>query len=50
LEIAVSISAGDIQWMTQAAELFHQEMPQGDSAGRMYGFQVWANLPGFAQR
>jgi redox-sensitive bicupin YhaK (pirin superfamily) len=23
----------------------HQEMPQGDSTGRMHGFQFWANLP-----
>jgi redox-sensitive bicupin YhaK (pirin superfamily) len=23
----------------------HQEMPQGDTQGRMHGFQLWANLP-----
>jgi len=23
----------------------HQEMPKGDPAGRMHGFQLWANLP-----
>ena len=23
----------------------HQEMPKGDFAGRMHGFQLWANLP-----
>lgn len=23
----------------------HQEMPRGDAAGRMHGFQLWANLP-----
>jgi XFP N-terminal domain len=23
----------------------HQEMPKGDSRGRMHGFQLWANLP-----
>ena len=23
----------------------HQEMPRGDFAGRMHGFQLWANLP-----
>ena len=23
----------------------HQEMPKGDAAGRMHGFQLWANLP-----
>src|SRR5690606_10578241 len=25
--------------------IFHKEMPTGDSAGRMHGFQLWANLP-----
>jgi redox-sensitive bicupin YhaK (pirin superfamily) len=39
------ISAGDIQWMTAGSGIIHQEMPQGDAAGRMYGFQLWANLP-----
>jgi redox-sensitive bicupin YhaK (pirin superfamily) len=39
------ISAGDIQWMTAGSGIIHQEMPRGDAAGRMYGFQLWANLP-----
>jgi len=39
------ISPGDIQWMTAGSGIIHQEMPQGDSEGRMYGFQLWANLP-----
>ena len=39
------ISAGDIQWMTAGSGIIHQEMPKGDSNGRMYGFQLWANLP-----
>ena len=39
------ISSGDVQWMTAGRGIIHQEMPQGDSAGRMYGFQLWANLP-----
>jgi redox-sensitive bicupin YhaK (pirin superfamily) len=39
------IAAGDIQWMTAGSGIIHQEMPQGDDAGRMYGFQLWANLP-----
>src|SRR4051812_11828933 len=39
------ISAGDIQWMTAGSGIVHQEMPQGDQHGRMYGFQLWANLP-----
>jgi quercetin 2,3-dioxygenase len=40
-----TISAGDIQWMTAGSGIIHQEMPKGDSAGRMHGFQLWANLP-----
>lgn len=39
------ISAGDIQWMTAGRGIIHQEMPRGDSQGRMHGFQLWANLP-----
>lgn len=39
------ISSGDVQWMTAGSGIIHQEMPKGDSAGRMYGFQLWANLP-----
>ena len=39
------IAAGDIQWMTAGSGIIHQEMPQGDAAGRMYGFQLWSNLP-----
>lgn len=40
-----AITAGDIQWMTAGRGIVHQEMPQGDSDGRMHGFQLWANLP-----
>ncbi len=39
------LSAGDLQWMTAGRGILHQEMPQGDPAGRMHGFQLWANLP-----
>lgn len=39
------IAAGDVQWMTAGNGIQHQEMPAGDSLGRMYGFQLWANLP-----
>jgi redox-sensitive bicupin YhaK (pirin superfamily) len=39
------IGAGDIQWMTAGRGIIHQEMPKGDPAGRMHGFQLWANLP-----
>ena len=31
--------------MTAGSGIIHQEMPQGDDRGRMYGFQLWANLP-----
>ena len=40
-----SINAGDVQWMTAGRGIIHQEMPKGDAAGRMHGFQLWANLP-----
>jgi redox-sensitive bicupin YhaK (pirin superfamily) len=40
-----SLGAGDIQWMTAGSGIIHQEMPRGDSGGRMHGFQLWANLP-----
>ncbi|GIL02597.1 MAG: hypothetical protein BroJett030_24960 [Alphaproteobacteria bacterium] len=39
------LGAGDVQWMTAGSGIMHQEMPQGDAAGRMHGFQLWANLP-----
>jgi len=40
-----AIGAGDIQWMTAGRGIIHQEMPKGDAAGQMHGFQLWANLP-----
>ncbi|MGH9396783.1 MAG: pirin family protein [Terriglobia bacterium] len=39
------MTAGDVQWMTAGSGILHQEMPKGDSRGRMHGFQLWANLP-----
>jgi redox-sensitive bicupin YhaK (pirin superfamily) len=39
------ITPGDVQWMTAGSGIIHQEMPKGDDQGRMYGFQLWANLP-----
>jgi quercetin 2,3-dioxygenase len=39
------IAPGDVQWMTAGSGIVHQEMPKGDAAGRMGGFQLWANLP-----
>jgi redox-sensitive bicupin YhaK (pirin superfamily) len=40
-----AIAAGDVQWMTAGRGIIHQEMPKGDTDGRMHGFQLWANLP-----
>jgi quercetin 2,3-dioxygenase len=40
-----ALGAGDVQWMTAGSGILHQEMPKGDAAGRMHGFQLWANLP-----
>ena len=40
-----TLGAGDIQWMTAGSGIIHQEMPQGSATGRMWGFQLWANLP-----
>lgn len=40
-----SLGAGDVQWMTAGRGIMHQEMPKGDPAGQMHGFQLWANLP-----
>jgi hypothetical protein len=31
--------------MTAGSGIVHQEMPKGDDAGHMGGFQLWANLP-----
>ena len=42
---AGAIGPGDVQWMTAGRGIIHQEMPKGDSVGRMHGFQLWANLP-----
>ena len=39
------LGAGDVQWMTAGSGIMHQEMPKGDFAGKMHGFQLWANLP-----
>ncbi|MCC7497897.1 MAG: pirin family protein [Bryobacterales bacterium] len=39
------IGAGDVQWMTAGSGIVHQEMPKGNEAGEMHGFQLWVNLP-----
>ncbi|MDX9800221.1 MAG: pirin family protein [Spirochaetia bacterium] len=40
-----TISDGDVQWMTAGSGIIHEEMPEGDDKGLMWGFQLWANLP-----
>ncbi len=40
-----SLGAGDVQWMTAGSGILHQEMPHGNTAGQMHGFQLWGNLP-----
>lgn len=40
-----TLGAGSVQWMTAGSGILHQEMPKGNSAGQMHGFQLWANLP-----
>ncbi|MEL6583218.1 MAG: pirin family protein [Pseudomonadota bacterium] len=40
-----TLGPGSVQWMTAGSGILHQEMPKGDFAGRMHGFQLWANLP-----
>jgi redox-sensitive bicupin YhaK (pirin superfamily) len=39
------LGPGDVQWMTAGSGILHQEMPMSGAEGRMYGFQLWANLP-----
>ena len=39
------LGAGSVQWMTAGSGILHQEMPAGNAAGQMHGFQLWANLP-----
>jgi redox-sensitive bicupin YhaK (pirin superfamily) len=40
-----TIAPGDVQRMTAGSGIIHQQMPKGDSAGVLQGFQLWANLP-----
>ncbi|MEM8577117.1 MAG: pirin family protein [Pseudomonadota bacterium] len=40
-----TLGAGDVQWMTAGRGILHQEMPHGNAAGQMHGFQLWGNLP-----
>jgi quercetin 2,3-dioxygenase len=36
--------SGSVQWMTAGRGIIHSEMPKQDK-GRMWGFQLWVNLP-----
>jgi hypothetical protein len=40
-----TIRPGEVQWMTAGSGIIHQEMPKPGRGGKMYGFQLWANLP-----
>lgn len=39
------ITSGDIQWMTAGSGILHQEMPKIGPDRRIWGYQLWANLP-----
>jgi quercetin 2,3-dioxygenase len=39
------IEGGGIQWMTAGRGIVHSEIPEQED-GRMWGFQLWVNLPG----
>jgi redox-sensitive bicupin YhaK (pirin superfamily) len=39
------IGKGDIQWMTAGNGIIHQEMPKPEEDARMFGLQLWINLP-----
>ncbi len=41
---AGTIGAGDVQWMSAAGGLMHEEMPQVRPEG-IAGFQLWVNMP-----
>ena len=38
------LGPGSVQWMTAGRGLVHSEMPKQED-GRMWGFQLWVNLP-----
>lgn len=38
------LTAGSAQWMTAARGIIHSEMPEMDE-GRLWGYQLWVNLP-----
>ena len=41
---AGTLGPGDVQWMTSGSGILHEEMP-GPKDGKMFGFQLWVNLP-----
>jgi quercetin 2,3-dioxygenase len=43
------ISPGDVQWMTAGNGIIHQEMPEQEK-GKLWGFQLWVNLPASHKR
>jgi hypothetical protein len=38
------VTDGGVQWMTAGSGVAHSEMP-AQTAGRLFGFQLWINLP-----
>ena len=38
------IGPGDVQWMTAGHGIIHSEMPE-QKDGKLWGFQLWVNLP-----
>lgn len=38
------LEPGGVQWMTAARGIVHSEMPEQEQ-GRLFGFQLWLNLP-----
>lgn len=38
------LTAGSAQWMTAARGIIHSEMPEMEE-GRLWGYQLWVNLP-----
>ena len=40
-----TIQSGDVQWMSAGNGIIHQEMPDGDEQGQLWGLQLWVNLP-----
>ena len=39
------IKSGEVQYMTAASGIIHEEMPKQNDKEKLWGFQLWANLP-----